>query len=388
MSEYQYFEFQTIDRPLTADEMTELRRWSSRAEITPTRFWNEYQWGDFKGSPRRWVEQYFDAFLHVANWGTHWLMLRLPVECMSLTDVNDYLLEDGMEGWQTAEHLVLSFRSETEEPDWEEGSAWLSSLIGVRSGLMRGERRSLYLGWLAQLWAEQLDDASTEPPVPPGLGELDATHRALAEFLRIPDDLIVAAAESSAPLQLREIGSAEIAGWVAERSDAEKDALLTELILDDSAHRLARLRQRIDRELNPVDAGEASNVPRTVAELLDRAETLTRERQAREAAAQAAEQARRATEAAAARKRHLHSLRGHEEALWRKVDDLIGHRQAWAYKEAVDHLKDLRDLATADGSLDALTARIQRLREKHARKSTLISRFDEAGLGCVDRRGA
>jgi hypothetical protein len=72
---------------------------------------NEYHWGDFKGDPRRWMGRYFDAFLHVANWGTHWLMLRLPLELMRLGDIGDYLLEDGIQGWQTAEHLVLSLRS-------------------------------------------------------------------------------------------------------------------------------------------------------------------------------------------------------------------------------------------------------------------------------------
>jgi len=48
MSEYQYYEFLTIDRPLTAKEMTELRALSTRATITPVSFTNKYNWGDFK----------------------------------------------------------------------------------------------------------------------------------------------------------------------------------------------------------------------------------------------------------------------------------------------------------------------------------------------------
>ena len=46
MSEYQYYEFLAIDRPLTDTEMGELRSISSRGEITPTSFSNEYNWGD------------------------------------------------------------------------------------------------------------------------------------------------------------------------------------------------------------------------------------------------------------------------------------------------------------------------------------------------------
>jgi len=70
MSEYQYYEFQAIDRPLTKDEMGKLRACSSRATITSTSFVNEYNWGDLKADPVKWMEKYFDAYLYVANWGT------------------------------------------------------------------------------------------------------------------------------------------------------------------------------------------------------------------------------------------------------------------------------------------------------------------------------
>ncbi len=38
---------------------------------------NEYQWGDFKGNENEWMNEYFDAFLYFANWGTRILKLRL-----------------------------------------------------------------------------------------------------------------------------------------------------------------------------------------------------------------------------------------------------------------------------------------------------------------------
>jgi CTP:molybdopterin cytidylyltransferase MocA len=78
MSEYQYYEFTAVDKPLNEKEMQSLRNISSRAQITPTSFVNEYHWGDFKGNPLKLVEKYFDAFLYVANWGTRWLMLKVP----------------------------------------------------------------------------------------------------------------------------------------------------------------------------------------------------------------------------------------------------------------------------------------------------------------------
>ena len=45
MSEYQYYEFQAIDQPLTERETATLRGFSSRATITPTRFVNNYSYG-------------------------------------------------------------------------------------------------------------------------------------------------------------------------------------------------------------------------------------------------------------------------------------------------------------------------------------------------------
>ena len=84
MSEYQYYEFQAIDRRLTQPEMRELRALSTRAQITSSRFVNFYNYGDFRGSPERLMEQYFDAFLYLANWGTRLVMIRLPSSLLDL----------------------------------------------------------------------------------------------------------------------------------------------------------------------------------------------------------------------------------------------------------------------------------------------------------------
>lgn len=50
MSEYQYYEFRALDRPLTAEQQR-LRSLSSRAEISATRFTSEYSFGGFRGDP-------------------------------------------------------------------------------------------------------------------------------------------------------------------------------------------------------------------------------------------------------------------------------------------------------------------------------------------------
>ena len=86
MSEYQYYEFQAVDRPLTEKEMRTLRSYSTRGRITPTSFVNDYEWGDFKGDTDEWMRDYFDAFLYFANWGTRLFKLRLPTRLLDQKD--------------------------------------------------------------------------------------------------------------------------------------------------------------------------------------------------------------------------------------------------------------------------------------------------------------
>lgn len=78
MSEYRCYEFLALDRPLSAKQMAELRGISTRAQISPTRFWNEYDWGNLSADPAKLMKSYFDAHLYFANWGTRRLMLRIP----------------------------------------------------------------------------------------------------------------------------------------------------------------------------------------------------------------------------------------------------------------------------------------------------------------------
>jgi len=78
VSEYQYYDFRALDRPLTRNEMAALRAISTRATITATSFTNHYEWGDLKANPSKLLEKYFDVFVYVANWGTHEFYIRLP----------------------------------------------------------------------------------------------------------------------------------------------------------------------------------------------------------------------------------------------------------------------------------------------------------------------
>ena len=61
MSEYQYYEWQTVDRLLTEAEQDAVGRLSSHIDVSPIRAVVAYSWGDFKHDPRQVLVRFFDA---------------------------------------------------------------------------------------------------------------------------------------------------------------------------------------------------------------------------------------------------------------------------------------------------------------------------------------
>ncbi|MEU0530918.1 hypothetical protein [Amycolatopsis tolypomycina] len=290
MSEYQYYEFLAIDRPLDDDEQAAVRSLSTRAMISATSFVNEYHWGDFKGDPRELMERYYDAHLYVANWGSHRVMFRLPSDLLNPDFVEDYCAGD-TSAWVAGEFVVLDFASEddTGESDFDDDAEnVLSAIVGVRAELAAGDFRPLYLAWLAAYGAWERDedafdreaDDELEPPVPAGLDTLTAAQRALADFLRLDDDLLAVAAEVSPPLADTAGNPDALATWVTDLPAAEKDSYLARIMLGEGARVRAELLRRHSGGTARATPGPAH---RTVADLLDAAARRRTDRERRPA---------------------------------------------------------------------------------------------------------
>lgn len=234
MSEYQYYEFLAVERPLTRKQMGELRACSTRARITTTGFVNEYHWGDFKGDEDAWMERYFDAFLYVANWGTNILMLRLPAAALPAKTANAYCRSDAASVRVKAGNTILTFCSRDEEGNEEiAGDGLLATLVPLRSDLLNGDHRALYLAWLLGVQDGAVDDDQLEPPVPAGLAELTGPLAAFVEFLRIDERLVAAAAQHGAPLGKAKLAKSAVAKWVRGLPAKDKDQLLTRIVTED-----------------------------------------------------------------------------------------------------------------------------------------------------------
>jgi hypothetical protein len=273
VSEYQSYEFVALDRPLTAAEMAELRSISTRAQITPARFVNEYQWGDLKADPAELLARYFDVHVYFANWGSRRLMFRLPRPMVDLEDLRTCVPGGPVTLTVTEHHVVLDLWSETEEPEeeWFEDGQLLASLTPLRAELLRGDRRVAYLAWLLAAQAGELDPDTPEPRVAHGLDAPSASLAALTSFLRVDPDLLAAAAEAG----VEDTDEMErFRSWVERFPGREQQRWLLRAVDDLDLAVGSALLSEFRRAHPPLAADQG----RTVEQLLARAEERRAER--------------------------------------------------------------------------------------------------------------
>ena len=377
MSEYQYYEFQTIDHPLGEKEMVALRAISTRAVITATSFTNTYNWGDLKADSARLLRKYFDAFLYVANWGTHWLAFRVPADAVDIDALGAYETPESLTVRSLGTRVILNFCSEDEPGGWMDGEGWLASLVSLRADILCGDFRALYLAWLLDVQCGLIEEGA-EPPVPPGLAELSAPLKSLADFLRLDDDLLIAAAEASAPLpEPTSESSQQWQSWIQSLNEADKDALLRRAASGDAGVQW-EMRKRFRKHLDHVKPRSTANLRRrrSVSDILAARDERACQRRQREAE----KKARRQRKQAAARNAYLDGLVQREDSVRREISALIGTRQPKNYDQAVELLADLRDASVLHNSAAAFGEYLAGLRDKHARKPSLLRRLDKAGL--------
>jgi hypothetical protein len=410
MSEYQYYEFLALDRQLTKNQITEIRKVSSRAEISSTRFTNEYNYGDFRGDEQEFLEKYFDVMVYVANWGTHRFMLALDKEIVDMDFIKQCCAGDSFSFEIRKSRLILDFSSNTEEHEWEEGSEWMDVLSNVRTEICQGDTRAFYLGWLLSVQSEGLDDLDEndldeegdyddydndddydkdlddnddilEPEIPPELKNLSASLKSLVEFLRIDEDLLAVAAENSptSPTQTQD-QSHKLAQWISSLPETEKNSLLLEIVQSQQLNLAARLLQRFHRETVCKQKTNSSIPKRTVKELLEQAKQRKERRKKEEEKRLAEKRAKEKAEAEKKRSAHLESLIPRQEGVWKEIIELIASSKPKSYDEATGKLIDLRDISIKTNSEKDFQTRFNELCQKNSRKPSLITRFKDAKL--------
>ncbi len=203
--------------------------------------------GDLKADPLKLLEKYFDTFLYVANWGTRELFLRLPLELADYKVLRAVLPGEAAQVRKSGNSVIVAFENQFEDDDWDDGTGWMGSLISLRSELLRGDLRCLYLGWLLCAQNEEFGEDEQEPAVPAGLGELSAPLHSLIEFLGINEDLVEVAASASAPLNASP-DREELAAWIQSLLEKEKNNLLVVAVAEPGERWKNELLRRFEQQ--------------------------------------------------------------------------------------------------------------------------------------------
>jgi hypothetical protein len=370
MSEYQYYEWQTIDRPLTAAERKEVDRLSSHITVTATGAWVDYNWGNFKHDPIQVLVNYFDAFLYLANWGSKQLAFRFPKDLLDPWPLQPYIIEPYIMLETFGDYQVLSFDLSPEEPDvdWIEGAGWLGTLASLRADILGGDYRALYLAWLraVELYSPyEIAEDEPEPPLPPGMKRLSSALQTLVEFFNIEGQLLAAAAEASPDPQ--ETPTIDWANAIAQLSRAECDDFLLRLARGEP-HLSLGLQRRL-QALLPQTGPQPIPPQRTVADLLAMQKIRIKTEKQRQA-----EAARRR------RQQELDDLERREAQVWPQIEQLIEAGKSEAYDEVTKTLVNLRELAERRKTQAEFQARVTDLAERYRRKRSLIDRLQRSRL--------
>lgn len=370
MSEYQYYEFQAIDRPLTQEERAAICELSSRVKPTATTASFTYSYGNFRGDPKQVLARYFDIMYYITNWGTQQLMFRFPTSLINRETIELYCIDNYISLSFAGDWAILDWEFSQEEGfnDWIEGEGILSELIGLRQEILQQDYRGLYLAWLKAIDLSEgyidIDKTQLEPSLPPGLGQLSAAQKAFTEIFELDEHLLNVACASSG--KLTTISEQTWQQAISQLSASERQDFL--LRLAKGEHNLsAKLKQKLSQL---IPTSPASNQPRrTIQELL-------------EAAAEEGKKAekRRQQEAEAKRIEELQTLAKREAQVWQQVESLIQKAQSKSYDEAVKLLVKLRDLAEYQNRLPVFQERLNRIYEQYSNRSGLKRRLQEVGL--------
>jgi hypothetical protein len=352
MSEYQYVAFRAVDRAVNETNLEYMRRQSSRAEITPWSFENEYHYGDFRGDPVEMLRRGYDIHLHYANFGTRKLLIRLPRGLAETLSFEPYLEEGSLEFLKDEQDSggILCVDPAYEPGDLEELweiDAFLDRLIPLRAEIIDGDLRPLYVAHLAVVRDYDPEEAR-EAPIPAGLEVLSDAQRALAELYGVSEELLAAAAEKSPPMPLRIDLDADRMKWIRAQPEATKNAWLAALLAEPGSAVRAEIlaKCRTDRG---IPSWPTAQPTRTVAQLQATATEIANESRQKAAKIAARERAKRLTDMAA-----------EPEATLRETQRLVAERSTEAYSQIADLLADLREALSGSGRAD--------LAENHAKK--------------------
>ena len=373
MSEFQNVAFRAIDGPVSEKNLKYMRQQSSRAEMTPWSFDNEYHHGDFGGNAQEMLRRGYDLHLHYANFGIRTLMIRLPNGFPEVKAAKPYFEKDSLQFLKDKQGpggtLCIAPCHEPDDLEnlWEIGDL-LDRLVPVRAEILDGDLRPLYLAHLAIACDGEHDsEETTEAPVPAGLGKLTDAQCALAELYGLSDSLIAAAARNCPPLAGQIDPGKHHTAWLESQPEATKNAWLAQLVAD--PHSPVRRAILAEFQKTCVLSWPTVRLDRTIAELQAAAEEIQNVANRKAASSTARRRAKKLADMAADPMKTI-----------RDIERLVVLRTADAYRQVATLLVELREALGRTEQSGLADQQARRLKNENPTLRTLTSELRRHGF--------
>ncbi|MDX2302094.1 MAG: hypothetical protein NW226_04805 [Microscillaceae bacterium] len=372
MSEFQYYEFRAIDKPLSSKARAEISSWSSRTTADAHSAIFTYSYSDFPKNAHQVVEEYFDMMLYYANWGSVQLIIKLPLDLIDLRKIEQYCVGDTISLSKKNDFVLLDFEFNEDEgfEDWIDLQGYLSRLIGIREEILSGNYHSLYLGWLHSIWRardwEDFEGSDLAPELPDSPPQLTDSLLAFIDLLGIDPVIKDFWMQQSPPAKHTKL--LDIAQQISLLSDAEKQAYLLRLAEGEallSTKFLNHLKKIAEKEEKPQNQSSQKSVQEILA-YLHEVETMriNEEQRLKE-------------------KDRVEKLEGwakKEASFWQEVKKNIEEKNAKSYDYAIKILLNLKELAEYKNKTSEFEKRMNEIVQSYSRLSSFKDKLFQKRL--------
>lgn len=372
MSEFQYYEFYAVDKPLSKEDIATVNTFSSRSHATSRKAAFEYSYGNFPKNEKEVLKKYFDMMVYVSNFGYYRWMIKFPIQAVSFDQLKAFHLNVS-EGYTNEitiskddNHVLLTIEySEEEPPGWIEAAHLMNRLLPIRDQIMAGDYRSLYLIWVHMVFENKADHIEDWPCVINNLTDLDDSHDCLVDLLRIDQDMI-SALQSYSSVKM-EPTTQELKRQIEKLTLQEKDTFLMEMLDNTSASAL-KLKKRL---LELSDSNE-SEKPEVFLDLETLEIEVEKQKELR------LNHEKRMKEQAWIQK--MQKIGKDQDFLWQCIEKSASLKLARGYEEAASDLKDLKDFHVFKGKESSFDEKFKSVLDRHGKSVAFRRRLVEIGV--------
>jgi hypothetical protein len=307
-------------------------------------------------------------------------MVRLPIEALTQETAKVMAVPYLLDIKATKTHWMITWSLEESENydrfGMEDGRGWMTRLAPVRDELLRGDLRSLYIGWLPAVAGEMMDDDETEPLSVSGLANPTAAQQALAEFLEVDPDLLVGAGMGSPAAPETEISRREMEKWIDALPREETNSILKQLLEGNGQQAERSIRSRFASWRRGLQTGDTDAPRRTVGDLQQNAQKARQIRLEKEKRDRKQREIKRREK----RKAYLKNLSNDFPKAWASVKEPVERGSGRGYDEACRILVDIAEAYDLFATKKKFQQELKKFMADHLRRKALILRLVKAGI--------